>query len=214
MSRCDLIIVEDDAQRGLEHPVILEARRQSAGRKSYFLAGTPIFSRQQIDLLKALVDAENSPALVAGYGDGLEREKGHVRRTKLRFLNTGEHRWIDDIIWVEANRANALFQFEVLPVLEIQLARYDAEDQGFFEWHADTVPEDLTRKISITVPLSDPHEFEGGIMEFNENGAIHQPRQSNGCPIMFPSWLLHRVTPVTAGRRYSLVAWIRGPAWR
>jgi predicted 2-oxoglutarate/Fe(II)-dependent dioxygenase YbiX len=38
--------------------------------------------------------------------------------------------------------------------------------------------------------------------------------QLAGVPIMFPSWMIHRVTPVKVGKRYSLVAWIREPNWR
>ena len=137
------------------------------------------------------------------------------RRTKVRWLNVVEQAWVYEIVWAQAMQANQLFQFDVVPFHDtIQLARYDAEDQGFFRWHADTTSNDLTRKISISVPLSDPAEYEGGVLEFNENGAIYKPPQQAGAPIMFPSWLLHRVTPVTRGRRYSLVAWIRGPAWR
>jgi PKHD-type hydroxylase len=108
-----------------------------------------------------------------------------------------------------------VFQFDVVPFHDtIQLARYDAEEQGFFRWHADTTSTDLTRKLTIVVPLSDPSDYEGGTLEFDEGGAIRRPEQRPGVPVMFPSWLLHRVTPVTRGRRYSMAAWIRGPAWR
>jgi PKHD-type hydroxylase len=96
----------------------------------------------------------------------------------------------------------------------IQLACYDAREAGFFKWHADTVPSDMTRKISISVPLSDPAEYDGGSLELNQGTSIITVEQLAGVPIIFPSWLIHRVTPVTRGRRYSLVAWIRGPNWR
>ena len=133
----------------------------------------------------------------------------------MRWLNVVEHGWVYEILWAQALQANQLFEYELVPFHDtIQVARYDAEDQGFFRWHADTIPSDMTRKISILVPLSEASDYEGGVLEFNENGAIRSPPQRPGAPIMFPSWLLHRVTPVTRGRRYSLVAWIRGPAWR
>ena len=202
---------------GQWHPVVLEGKRRAAGRSHYFLAAsTPVFSQEQISLLKSLVDAENAPAGLEGYGvENLSRPTEAYRRTKVRWLNVVEHRWAYDIIWAQADQANELFGFDIVPMHDtMQLARYDAEDQGFFRWHADTVPEDLTRKISISVPLSDPSEYEGGLFEFNEGGAPRVVPQRAGCPLMFPSWLLHRVSPVTSGRRYSLVAWIRGPAWR
>ena len=196
--------------------MVAEGKRRAAGRTTYFVTGTPIFDGGQVAKLRSLVDAQSTPAGVEGdgYDEGNSQEPSQ-RRTRVRWLNVHEHRWVYDIIWAQANQANELFQFDIVPIYDtIQLARYDAEEQGFFRWHADTIPADLTRKISISVPLSDAAEFEGGVLEFNENGAIRSPPQLAGAPIMFPSWLVHRVTPVTAGRRYSLVAWIRGPAWR
>ena len=207
---------DEQQQLGAWHPLVAEGKRRAAGRNSYFLRGSPVLSREQINLLRSLVDAQNEPAGVEGYGyDESHNQEPDHRRTRVRWLNVVEHRWAYEIIWAQANQANELFQFDIVPMHDtMQLARYDAEEQGYFRWHADTIPADMTRKISISVPLSDATEYEGGQMEFNENGVIRVPQQTAGAPIMFPSWLLHRVTPVTRGRRYSLVAWIRGPAWR
>lgn len=202
---------------GQWHPVVLEGKQRAAGRSHYFLTTqTPVFSGEQINLLRALVDAENSPAGVEGYRtDNLPGGTEAHRRTRVRWLNVVEHTWAYEIVWEQARQANQLLQLDVVPMHDtMQLARYDADEQGFFRWHSDTVPEDMTRKMSISVPLSDPAEYDGGVMEFNENGAISNVPQRAGCPVVFPSWLLHRITPVTRGRRYSLVAWIRGPAWR
>ncbi len=192
-------------------PVVLAGRQKTAGRSHYWLSGSPIFNVQQLANLKALVDEENSEALIEG-GPGTKARRD-LRRTRVRWLNPSAHKWVYQIIWTEANKANQLFDFDVVPMHDtIQLARYDADESGFFDWHADTIPSDLTRKISISVPLNSDNEFEGGQFEFGGSG--RNPRQIAGRPIMFPSWLLHRVTPVTRGRRYSLVAWIRGPNWR
>jgi len=202
---------------GQWHPAVLEGKRRAAGRSHYFLTTqTPVFNPGQISLLRGLVDAENAPAGIEGYGtDNLPGGETAHRRTRVRWLNVVEHAWAYEIIWSQALQANELLQLDVVPLHDtIQLARYDAEEQGFFRWHSDTVPEDMTRKISISVPLSEPAEYDGGQFEFNENGAITVVPQHAGCPVIFPSWLLHRVSPVTRGSRYSLVAWIRGPAWR
>jgi PKHD-type hydroxylase len=209
--------MQETPPSGQWHPVVIEARRRAAGRDNYFVSSsTPVLTPAQIAGLRELVDARHEAAGVEGYGfDASNAHAPAQRRTKVRWLTIEEHRWVYDVIWEQANQANRLFGFELVPFHDtIQLARYDAEDQGFFRWHADTIPADMSRKISIVVPLCDSTEYEGGALEFNENGAIRCPPQRAGAPIMFPSWLLHRVTPVTRGRRYSLVAWIRGPAWR
>lgn len=192
--------------------VVVEGRKLTEGRQHYWVSGSPIFSSDQIAELIACVEAENEPAQVEG--DPNAHVRSDARRTRVRWLNPVENRWVYDIIWQEAQKANALFQFDVVSMWDpIQLAIYDADEGGFFRWHTDTLPSDLTRKISITCPLNDDSEYEGGALEFN-GGAIQRPPQAAGSPIMFPSWLLHRVTPVTRGKRYSLVAWIRGPNWR
>lgn len=202
---------------GQWHPVVLEGKRRAAGRSHYFLTTPqPIFTAEQMALLRSLVDTVNEPAGIEGYGTGnLPGGQEAHRRTRVRWLNVVEQGWAYEIMWAQALMANELFQFDIVPLHDtMQLARYDAEEQGFFRWHSDTVPEDTTRKLSISVPLNDPSAYEGGEFEVNENGAITTVPQRAGCPVIFPSWLLHRVTPVTRGSRYSLVAWIRGPAWR
>ena len=72
----------------------------------------------------------------------------------------------------------------------------------------------------MTVSLSHPHEYEGGLLEFNIGDMDKQdtiqcaeilPR---GSICVFPSYTEHRVTPVTKGKRMSLVQWTNGPEWR
>ena len=69
------------------------------------------------------------------------------------------------------------------------------------------------RKISMTIPLVDGSEYEGGDFviknSFGDEIVIKEARKK-GSVIVFPSFLLHKVTPVTAGTRYSLVMWTLG----
>jgi PKHD-type hydroxylase len=66
------------------------------------------------------------------------------------------------------------------------------------------------RKISLVVQMSDPEDYEGGSLELNTGGPIVEPTKTKGSVIIFPSYLLHRVTPVTSGLRKSLVLWAGG----
>ena len=67
------------------------------------------------------------------------------------------------------------------------------------------------RKISLVVPLSDPRTYKGGNFQFwsGKTLTIKEGRKQ-GSLLFFPSYLWHRVTPITEGIRYSLVAWICG----
>jgi PKHD-type hydroxylase len=71
------------------------------------------------------------------------------------------------------------------------------------------------RKLSVTVQLSAPGDYEGGDFHlrdlYNKKDITLKGTRDRGTIIVFPSILLHRVTPVTEGHRYSLVQWYDGP---
>ena len=92
---------------------------------------------------------------------------------------------------------------------------------GHYNWHVDglgidtiNAPENKTmhgktRKISMVVWLNE--DFKGGDFQFHKShlkSNVIKPKQ--GSIIMFPSWVMHRVTPVTQGTRYSMVSWFVG----
>ena len=87
---------------------------------------------------------------------------------------------------------------------------------GFYDWHIDCdtnmAHEPPVRKISMTLLLNDPSEFEGGNLELMAPGRTTVLKQ--GQAICFASFLNHRVQPVTRGVRQSLVVWFGGKAFR
>jgi PKHD-type hydroxylase len=62
--------------------------------------------------------------------------------------------------------------------------------------------------------LSDPSEYEGGDLLLHTGDEPIVINKQKGMLVMFPSYTLHEVTPVTKGERYSLVAWVHGPKLR
>lgn len=100
----------------------------------------------------------------------------------------------------------------------------------YYHWHADTTPEPSVeennnkgtlRKLSMSLQLSDEKEYSGGNLQFdlrdikNKRGVITDKRlRQKGTLVVFPSYVWHRVTPVTKGTRYSLVMWFRGLPWK
>lgn len=88
----------------------------------------------------------------------------------------------------------------------VQLAEYAVGEE--YDWHLDLGPGAAElRKLSVSVQLTDPAEYDGGDLEIRGVGAVSR---AQGTAIVFPSFLLHRVTPVTRGTRRSLVAWAIG----
>ena len=96
----------------------------------------------------------------------------------------------------------------------VQLARYDSSDQGFYDWHTDFANARPLRKISFSVQLSRSEDYDGGNLELWVSNRPQPAVRDRGALIAFPSFTLHRVAPVTRGTRWSLVAWILGHRWR
>lgn len=81
---------------------------------------------------------------------------------------------------------------------------------GHYDWHADLGPQMSNRKLSCVLQLSDPTDYEGGDLEMNPGGQIISVPKERGLLCFFPSFVLHRVTPLTGGIRKSLVTWLCG----
>ena len=93
----------------------------------------------------------------------------------------------------------------------LQYTEYGAGER--FDWHMDLGPYGTSlRKLSMTLQLSDEGEYGGGALEFINMPGL-PPARPVGTAIFFPSYLVHRVSPIESGRRRSLVAWACGPAF-
>ena len=105
------------------------------------------------------------------------------------------------------------WNFELKYPQAAQIARY--KDGGHYKWHTDIFPPDeqnMQRKLSCVLLLNDPSEYEGGELEIE--GIEGKILEGKGSIVVFPSFLQHRVTPVTSGVRYSATCWALGPAFK
>ena len=106
------------------------------------------------------------------------------------------------------------YKFDLYGLTEdLQFTIYDTIDDHY-KWHYDSGGAQV-RKLSLSIQLSDPKDYEGCELEFieseNGNKDLLKPQ---GTIILFPSYLAHRVTSLTSGTRYSLVSWIGGPNFK
>ena len=140
--------------------------------------------------------------------------KSHVFFSNLEWLYRYTHPWIH-----EANRkAGWNVQWNLSE--DCQLTRYGPKEH--YDWHVDAWPEGykggpfdgLIRKLSSVLVLNDAAEYTGGKLEFwnrpewrKDNYTTSPSILKKGSIIVFPSFVFHRVTPVTKGIRYSLTNW-------
>lgn len=156
-------------------------------------------------LLQEMQGMEEIDALV-GVGDG---EYDELRDSKVSWAK--QNHWIEGILYnhaVYANEKNEWVRYLGRPEL-VQLTRY--KKGGQYHWHEDWHPleeSETVRKLSVVALLSDPSEFSGGQFEIKDTEV---PPLKKGSILVFPSYLMHRVAPVSDGVRMSAVCWVRGP---
>jgi PKHD-type hydroxylase len=182
-----------------------------------FTAWADAFSREEIDRIVA-------------YGDSLMPERvqlagaapGQKTADKLRITHTA---WIEpnaDSQWL-FNRMQGVaqslneqtYQYDLRGFSEnFQYTVYHGSEGGHYDWHVDHGPLHVPRKLSMTVQLTDPSEYQGCDLQFCASGDIENAPRDRGTVVAFPSYVLHRVTPVISGTRRSLVVWTTGPKFR
>ena len=172
---------------------------------------------------------------------GYNRSNGQISK---KDLNNMQKKRKSDIVWMndrwiykeihpyirQANR-DAGWNFEWDWSESCQFTKYGVGQ--YYGWHCDSwdVPYNKPnepeshgkiRKLSVTISLNDPTEYEGGNLEFDFRNQVDWERNKKkaiksceeirprGSIIVFPSFCWHRVAPVTSGTRYSLVIWNLG----
>ena len=172
------------------------------------------FTRDEINLLEKQLFDINMQIKDATTFSGSKEE---LRKSRVGWIPMDQNfLWLHAKLGEMVNIANKeLWGFDILGMAEqIQYAEYP-QNGGHYDWHMDTGPDKFSRrKISITVQLSDPSEYEGGDLQIKINAGQSDTPKGLGNVVIFPSYLLHRVTPVTKGLRRSLVLWITGPAFK
>jgi len=143
-----------------------------------------------------------------------------IRRSEVAWIeNKQEISWLYDRLGYIAKKINSKFyNFDLTGFNEhFQYTVYNEEDSGYYNWHLDLAGEGVDippRKLSLVLQLSDESEYEGGELQtFTSPNEITVIKRK-GLIAAFPSWTLHRVTPVTKGTRKTLVVWIAGPQFK
>jgi len=155
------------------------------------------------------------------------KDKGLITGTTFNSINNVRQSnisWLypsDDMEWVfrkvtdiVLNLNSRFFQFELFGINEgFQFTNYVAPS-GNYGKHIDRSINIPVRKLSISIQLTNPEEYEGGELKvFDRDEGITMSKEQ-GTLIMFPSYMLHEVMPVIKGERNSLVTWITGKQFK
>lgn len=115
------------------------------------------------------------------------------------------------------NQANNYFRFNLNYITDLAYIE-TGESLNPLDWHNDISKQypHNQRKLSFSLIINDPKEYEGGILEINNGSGNNNiiPPNPPGSLIFFPSFMLHRVTTVTKGVRKSIVGFVGGEPYK
>ena len=183
---------------------------------------------KSLGLEKALINTNNK---LIPYKGSEFIDDPQVRKTSVCFIKDKDNK-INEFIWQFIREANAKqFNYDLDHFQPIQFAEYKGSEnyRAFYDWHQDS--DGLrkggeVRKLSLSLPLSDPDTFEGGKLEFYNGGKslpdmgeikgekVTKDINSQGTVIVFDSRDWHRVSPMISGVRHSIVCWTVGPNFK
>ena len=156
----------------------------------------------------------------------IAKDKGLIKGTTKGVTDARDSKvsWlyaVDNIEWVfrrvtdiTLNLNERFFKFDLFGLNEgFQFTNY-ISPSGKYGKHVDRGMNIPVRKLSISIQLTNPEEYEGGELYLydDEKGTLMDKTQ--GTLIMFPSYVLHEVMPVTKGERNSLVTWVTGKQFK
>lgn len=173
---------------------------------------------EQIDFLEQLQDFQNGTI-------GTDRKDPKKLPAEHLEYRNSKISWIypDQTSIPLFNRFTEVLQQVNLDHFRRDIQGFDAmqytvyEEGGKYDWHWDyeMISGKYVRKISATIMVSSPDEYEGGEFELVNLGTLKEEnilsiKPKRGDVIFFASWMLHRVKPITKGKRKSLVVWVMG----
>jgi PKHD-type hydroxylase len=144
------------------------------------------------------------------------KSNNHVRKSKISWIKQKDNEWIYQKVSEAIMQINSeYFNYDLTYMQPLQFTTYEL-DNNFYGKHIDTsyMTQGSHRKLSFSILLSDPLSYDGGDLKMHLGDEPLVLPKSQGIMLGFPSYILHEVTQVTKGTRYSLVGWCCGPNFR
>ena len=174
------------------------------------------FTSDELDQIEAYCDALPQRKAVIG-GRSEDEDFSDYRQSKVGWisLNPDTNWFYDKMAWIARQLNSMFYRFDLSGFVEdMQFTIYDGEGDHY-EWHIDAGPKNNTpRKFSLVLQLTDPDQYDGGELQLQTAKDPISVRRERGLVAAFPSYALHRVTPVTRGIRKTIVVWVSGPPFR
>jgi|TARA_R110002167_G_scaffold143829_1_gene333413 PKHD-type hydroxylase len=208
--KVDLLPFVNVADPGGAFPLFANTQEEWAWRKD-------VFAPHELDAIIRIAESQEMVQGLTGGGAIGTKQSVDTRNSDVKFLFPNSlTSWIFQRLTMVVTEMNdRYFNFDLASFDQgLQLTRYDGEQEQHYDWHVDRGMGTGQRKLSLTLQLSDPNDYEGGDLELRFGKDPVKINKDRGMIALFPSYTMHRVKPVTKGIRYSLVAWVSGPAFK
>ena len=174
------------------------------------------FTSEELDQIEAYCDAlPQRKAVIGGRSEG--EDFADYRQSKVGWISSNsDTEWFyDKMAWIARQLNSMFYRFDLSGFVEdMQFTVYDG-DGDHYEWHIDAGTNHISpRKFSLVLQLTDPDQYDGGELQLQTAKDPISVRRERGLVAAFPSYALHRVTPVTRGIRKTIVVWVSGPPFR
>lgn len=145
-----------------------------------------------------------------------------IRQSVIKWIELNQDtNWLYKKLISQIHKVNQEnFDYILKFVENLQFTEYNEDQNGFYSKHNDCGNNSRLekfvdiRKLSFSIQLSDPKDYEGGeLVIYEKNNEFIAPK-TKGTIIFFESNILHEVKPVKKGTRYALVSWVQGPNLR
>lgn len=172
-----------------------------------------------IEEYKSIEDMVAELKTIGGTTQSTSSDEIDIRHSEVKWINGTQENWwlFNKISKITTLINDSFYKFNLSGMYEaIQHTTYKPDMH--YGWHVDSGVGNksniVPRKLSITIQLSDPDSYEGGDLEIWTGGKPIKVVRKKGAVVAFPSFRLHRITPVTKGVRHSLVVWVGGPNFK
>jgi PKHD-type hydroxylase len=186
-----------------------------AGEECSHAHRAAVFTPAEVARILAFLDDSRWQSAAVGQPGAVDRS---YRSAAIQWIQPAQLPWVFERLAQVVSEVNGRwFGFDLAGFCDpLQVSRYDGA-AGAFDWHTDRgsfVNGRAPRKLTAIVQLTQPTAYQGGALEILTGRDPQRLDAALGSVHVFPAYVLHRVAPVTAGVRHSLVGWVCGPRFR
>jgi len=176
-----------------------------------------VFTAEELKMIESLGEKLRLSNADIATTSGKDVVNNKTRKNKLGWIHVSKE---TEFIYSKISRATAAlnaryFGLNISGMYEpLQYTLYN-ESGDHYGWHVDLHPQTFVpRKLSVVVMLSESREFKGGDLQLMTEQEPTTLENKKGRAYVFPSYVLHRVVPVTQGTRKTIVAWVGGEKFK